>query len=240
VKYTAGGSITVAGRTLGPGQTIEFPRSLGIVRVRFPYEIEYYRGNTIPTFPSPPTGTLAQNYVLMKPFAGITSGDGNGGVSVPSGGAGLNWNADGVIWQGANPPSGNFPLFTVSGGVLTTINTLAPFGSPWLVPGNRFEYVGMEGAFMRYNAVAGGTLEDPPGDPIVNCFSWAVALGSGPGIPFTPYASIPVVASPGTATFPWMAGNAVVDIIKCTRLPTVSLDFNASLTLRSACEVPAP
>jgi hypothetical protein len=222
---------------LSVGEVIEFPRPLGILRVPFPYNIEYFRGPDLPDIPPSPRGPIV---ITIVPFAGVkTTGSGNGGFSYPNGGGILNWDELGRIWVSLNPGNSGDLVLSASGDTLTSLTLFTP-SLPRFLPGNKFKFVGMEAnGRERYDEIS-GPIEDSPGESVATCFSWGVALGLGPGIPLTQYPSLPVIGSPGSALFPWMAGNSVVDILKCTRLPSSAFDLDASLTLRSNCEVPPP
>ena len=147
------------------------------------------------------------------------------------------------------PLVGTYERWTTKTG--TPVLTMARSGDNWYYlagwPG-LWSKTGMANAIININVgvitTPGGTgavtwLTSPPSDIGPGVLEWAVETPFGGGFGFTDVLDLPVVASPGVFTLPYLDSRAT-DIIKVVSLPPGQMTGSINLTLRSACEVPAP
>lgn len=248
VQYIAGqGSILVSGRTLSPGQSIQFVRpSFSPPPQQYDYAVDYWRGTglAVPGMTAPAGWCVW--VTINVPFSGVATSGYNtasyeGGwcsnVGIPGAhnwSGLLNWTPYGELVNSLDGNSWGPDTFRLGSDMTSQVSKILPYpGYPFAadVPAGTPFTDGGTGVLL---ANAPSVLPVPEG-----ILGWGVESLYGVIVAGQEYSQHPVAAFPGIANFPWGSG-VIIDTLSCIALPSASLSFEATLTLRNACEEPAP
>lgn len=223
IAYTPGGSVTVGGVPINPGQTVRFLRGDLTPERPYTYPVEVFRAPTAEPPPieageyKPSPGAYPRLHIhsMTPPSASYYVAD----IELDAGaGSILNWNADGELVQGFEGPV----WFSPDGnGNMTFVGPAQ--GS--LVPGTKF---GLDGVVVG-----------PVPSGLIKWKVEAFPLPQGTLLPTTPYESIPEEAAAGEYMLEW-GKTTFRDAITLIANPAEAFSGSVSVTLRSACENPAP
>tara|TARA_R110000765_G_scaffold47794_4_gene98020 strand:+ start:7730 stop:8635 length:906 start_codon:yes stop_codon:yes gene_type:complete len=254
VDYEPGGSVKINSIPINPGEVYAAVRGDLTIATPLEYPVEYYRAEIV----TPPPIVWDPEVYKPSSFKLFNDTDDTWGsptgityVDIPDG-VGSNWpSAPGVAGQryggGTLGAFGYAKWIYLDGGVWrrrnrTSSNTNADdvaWGEAELTATNHTTGAFIEDYVVTFLNNSPGDTPDPlPGDLI----SWGVVAYPSPRqqlINTTNYGGIPLLATPGEVTLGWGKFN-FADQLSVNNYPTTKVSGAISLTLRSACENPAP
>lgn len=257
LAYSPGSAVRIGGRTINPGETLEFPRLGAIPSENFPYGVEVFRGSTtLGTAPPPvPPTTVGTGFTITNVVPNAT-------INLPAvlGGPGvypINFKEKVLgsatsrtylytgtatslgslhhVWSGG---SGFTLLQRISNGKFYTYYS----GSVPMVTHEATEFSfsasGITGIAGWSGVITSWTGYTPPTAPVLSSgiISWQIVEDPVPSVllPDQDYTSLPPVGYPLELSI-WRRTTGFRDRITLLGNPSAAISGNLAVTIRSAC-----